>query len=68
MPYIIGYGGHTYELLDIDPDFCMCCFLSSTYNVYLSNIFIANFLAIIGLTGIFSSIIGAQYCIEKIDL
>ena len=66
MPYIIGYGGHTYELFGYRSwTFACVVFLSSTYNVYLSNIFIANFLAIIGLTGIFSSIIGAQYCIGK---
>ena len=66
MPYIIGYGGHTYELFGYRSwTFACVVFLSSTYNVSLSNIFIANFLAIIGLTGIFSSIIGAQYCIGK---
>ena len=65
-PYIIGYGGHTYELFGYRSwTFACVVFLSSTYNVYLSNIFIANFLAVIGLTGIFSSIIGAQYCIGK---
>ena len=64
--HIIGYGGHTYELFGYRSwTFACVVFLSSTYNVYLSNIFIANFLAIIGLTGIFSSIIGAQYCIGK---
>jgi MFS family permease len=66
MPYIIGYGGHTYELFGYRAwTFACVVFLSSNYNVNLSNIFIANFLAVIGLTGIFSSIIGAQYCIGK---
>ena len=66
MPYIIGYGGHTYELFGYRAwTFACVVFLSSAYNVNLSNIFIANFLAVIGLTGIFSSIIGAQYCIGK---
>ena len=64
MPYIIGMEVIHMNFLVIDHGLCMCCFFKFTYNVNLSNIFIANFLAIIGLTGIFS-IIGAQYCIGK---
>ena len=66
MPYILGYGGHTYELFGFRSwTFACIVFLSYNFNVELSNIFIANFIAIIGFTGIFASIWGAQFCIGK---
>ena len=66
MPYILGYGGHTYELFGFRSwTFACIVFLSYNFNIELSNIFIANFIAIIGFTGIFASIWGAQFCIGK---
>ena len=66
MPFIRGYGGHTYELFGFRSwTFACIVFLSYNFNVELSNIFIANFIAIIGFTGIFASIWGAQFCIGK---
>ena len=66
MPYILGYGGHTYELFGFRSwTFACIVFLSYQFDEKLSNIFIANFIAIIGFTGIFASIWGAQFCIGK---
>ena len=66
MPYILGYGGHTYELFGFRSwTFACIVFLSFQFDEKLSNIFIANFIAIIGFTGIFASIWGAQFCIGK---
>jgi MFS family permease len=65
-PFIIGYGGHTYELFGFRSwTFPCIIFLSSHFNVSVSDAFIANSIGLMGFLGIFASIYGAKYCIGK---
>ena len=65
-PFILGYGGHTYELFGFRSwTFPCMIFLSSHFNVSASDAFIANSIGLMGLIGIFTSIYGAKYCIGK---
>ena len=65
-PFIIGYGGHTYELFGFRSwTFPCIIFLSSHFNVFVSDAFIANSIGLMGFLGIFASIYGAKYCIGK---
>ena len=65
-PFILGYGGHTYELFGFRSwTFPCIIFLSSHFNVSVSDAFIANSIGLMGFLGIFASIYGAKYCIGK---
>ena len=65
-PFILGYGGHTYELFGFRSwTFPCLIFLSSHFNVSVSDAFIANSIGLMGFLGIFASIYGAKYCIGK---
>ena len=65
-PFILGYGGHTYELFGFRSwTFPCIVFLSSHFKVSVSDAFIANSIALMGFIGIFASIFGAKYCIGK---
>ena len=65
-PFILGYGGHTYELFGFRSwTFPCIIFLSNHFNVSVSDAFIANSIGLMGFLGIFASIYGAKYCIGK---
>ena len=65
-PFILGYGGHTYELFGFRSwTFPCIIFLSNHINVSVSDAFIANSIGLMGFLGIFASIYGAKYCIGK---
>ena len=65
-PFILGYGGHTYELFGFRSwTFPCIIFLSNYFNVSVSDAFIANSIGLMGFLGIFASIYGAKYCIGK---
>ena len=66
MPFILGYGGHTYELFGFRSwTFPCILFLSNYFNTKVSDAFIANCIGLMGFLGIFASIYGAKYCIGK---
>ena len=65
-PFILGYGGHTYELFGFRSwTFPCIIFLSNHFSVSVSDAFIANSIGLMGFLGIFASIYGAKYCIGK---
>ena len=66
LPFILGYGGHTYELFGFRSwTFPCILFLSNYFNTSVSDAFIANCIGLMGFLGIFASIYGAKYCIGK---
>lgn len=66
LPFILGYGGHTYELFGFRSwTFPCILFLSNHFNNSVSDAFIANCIGLMGFLGIFASIYGAKYCIGK---
>ena len=66
LPFILGYGGHTYELFGFRSwTFPCILFLSNYFNTSVSDAFIANCIGLMGFLGIFTSIYGAKYCIGK---
>ena len=66
LPFILGYGGHTYELFGFRSwTFPCMLFLSNHFNNSVSDAFIANCIGLMGFLGIFASIYGAKYCIGK---
>ena len=66
LPFILGYGGHTYELFGFRSwTFPCILFLSNHFNNSVSDAFIANCIGLMGFLGIFASIFGAKYCIGK---
>ena len=66
LPFILGYGGHTYELFGFRSwTFPCILFLSNYFNTKVSDAFIANCIGLMGFLGIFASIYGARYCIGK---
>ena len=66
LPFILGYGGHTYELFGFRSwTFPCILFLSNHFNNSASDAFIANCIGLMGFLGIFASIYGAKYCIGK---
>jgi MFS family permease len=66
LPFILGYGGHTYELFGFRSwTFPCILFLSTHFQTPLSDAVIANAIGLMGFLGIFASIYGAKYCINK---
>ena len=65
-PFILGYGGHTYELFGFRSwTFPCIIFLSNHFSVSVNDAFIANSIGLMGFIGIFTSIYGAKYCLGK---
>ena len=66
LPFILGYGGHTYELFGFRSwTFPCILFLSTYFQTPVTDAFIANSIGLMGFLGIFASIYGAKYCINK---
>ena len=66
LPFILGYGGHTYELFGFRSwTFPCILFLSTYFKTPVTDAFIANAIGLMGFLGIFASIYGARYCINK---
>jgi MFS family permease len=66
LPYILGYGGHSYELFGFRSwTFPCILFLSNHFKTPASDSFIANAIGLMGFLGVFASIYGAKYCIDK---
>jgi MFS family permease len=66
LPYILGYGGHSYELFGFRSwTFPCILFLSNHFKTPASDAFIANAIGLMGFLGVFASIYGAKYCIDK---
>ena len=66
LPFILSYGGHTYELFGFRSwTFPCILFLSTHFQTPLSDAVIANAIGLMGFLGIFASIYGAKYCINK---
>jgi|TARA_B100000780_G_scaffold110946_1_gene77650 MFS family permease len=66
LPFILGYGGHTYELFGFRSwTFPCILFLSTHFQNPVTDAFIANAIGLMGFLGIFASIYGARYCINK---
>ena len=66
LPFILGYGGHTYELFGFRSwTFPCILFLANHFKTSVTDAFIANCIGLMGFLGIFASIYGAKYCIGK---